>query len=603
MTKHSEGGKWDPAFRLARWLWLVLPVFMLWAGQSYTVNVPKWDDWPIVGEPLAAHVEGRLSPGDFLDQVVDNRMPVSRVVFFALALASDWNARANTLATWVFAMGGLGALYILGKRTWPDSPGRRHGFLVVAGILVFTPTGWMLWTFCPFMANTLMLALVLWCVVALAPVRPASTGSLAVGIVLALAASWIYLAGWLAWAVVLWMVLGSATDAKGNRARILWVWAICLLLAGVMAVFYFRGYVFEGKPGLGDRLLTNPLSIPLFFTRWLGAPFGDLASLAGDDLRVGVDRVASAVIGSFGLCALVWTGAVVARNPALRAKAWPWFAIAGWGLASGALVTLGRIELNENAAFWPRYQLFAVMVWISLFALMLLLPMETRRGRITAGCSTFLLGGGLVAGSVGAMEDMRGDFLASLNVRAGLQMMEAAPTALPLHRIYPANLDTVRRLVAILEPAGFLKPGLLKSRKVADAHVVAPSGRYEGEILAAQVGEDGSFSANGWAFDREKRRPVDAIVLSVTPPDGDETWFALAGKFSDGKKLAAARNLHGRFARIRWAYMELPPGLPHVHAKVVPLPALPAKGSVVRAYVLDTEALAFTRLGGEILLP
>lgn len=593
--------------RLLRWAWwlvLVLPVFMLIAGQKYTVNVPKWDDWPIVGEPLAEHVQSKLDASDFFDQVVDNRMPVSRVVFFGLALASRWDARAHTLATWVFGMLSLAALMVLVRRTWPDDPFKRFFMVAASGVLIFTPTGWMLWTFCPFMANTLMLAMTLWCLVLATWAKPVFSPALAGAMVLAALASWIYLSGWLAWGLLLWAVLSWLLRFPGSGRRVAMVWVGCLLVMAGMAVVYFDGYVFEGKPGLGRRLLSDPLSIPLFFVRWLGAPFGDLASLAGDETRIATDRVASAAVGIFGLAAFFRVSFTLARDKRLRLFAWPWWAITGWGLAAGGLVTLGRIELNENAAFWPRYQLFSVMVWIGLLALILISRSHGALGvRIGRGSVVLLFGGGLVAGSVGAYEDMRGDYLVSLNVRGGLQMLHVAPTALPLHRIWPGHLDDVRRLVEILEPAGFLAPGTLKSSRVKDASLITENPRIEGEILSAGVAESGAFSAKGWAFDKMKLRPVDAIVLSVERPGEDEKWFALATKFSDGKKLAAQRKLRGRFARIAWSYMELPPGLPHAHARIVPLPSPPSPGSIVRAYALDTDSLDFTRLQGEIVIP
>lgn len=587
--------------RLAWLLCLVVPLITLYAGQRYTVNVPKWDDWPIVGQPLLEYVNGTFGSEDLFGQIVDNRMPVSRAIFLALAIPTDWNAHAHTTATWVFALLAAAAMVFGARRTWPDNPWKVWTLALVTSVLMFSPTGWMLWTFCPFMANTQMVACILWAAMLAAAPPDHQPWKFPLAVVLAMLASWTYLSGWLIWGLLIWLVLGWVLAKQVTLPRALAYAAVLAIVVMVGAWGYFRGYHFEGKPGLAAKLVENPLRYVLFYLRWLGAPFGDLASLTKDELRMPWDRGVAAIFGAVGLAGFTWLSLRVARNPGHRQRAWQWWAIALWGLASGGLVTIGRIELSEDAAFWPRYQLFAMLFWIPLVALALLVPWPKPKpaARVLAVCLA-AMSCALFASTLGAWEDMRADFLASLNVRAGLQMMEVAPTPLPLHKILPGGFHQVEAMAIPLAAKGYLAPGILNDKDVANAPVHSDSARYQGALESGSVSVDGKVEMKGWAYDTKAHRPVDAVVLSCQSPGAPEQWFGIACKFSDGKKRADKLGLRGRFARINWTYIDLPPGLPHEHADVAPMPRAPATGGVFRAYLLDTSCLRFTRLPGEV---
>ena len=76
-------------------------------------------------------------------------------------------------------------------------------------------------------------------------------------------------------------------------------------------------------------------------------------------------------------------------------------------------------------------------------------------------------------------------------------------------------------------------------------------------------------------------RPDDAVVISCQPSGGTEQWFGIACKTSDGKKRAAKLGLRGRFARINWKYMDLPPGLPQEYADIAPAPLIPNGKNII----------------------
>jgi hypothetical protein len=581
----------------------VVPLLTLYLGQHYTVNVPKWDDWVIVGKPLLNYTNGTLDSGDLFDQVVDNRMPVPRTVFLALAVATAWNAHANTLATWLFALMAVAAVATLAHQTWPQQAVKSTLTMLVASALLFTPTAWMVWTFSPFMANTLMLSCILWAVVGANHTAKCASVPFATAIALASLASWTYLSGWLTWALLAWVVLGWWINGQATLRHALTTIAVMGSIATVWLLLYLQGYQSQAKPDTVGLFLANPLRFLVFFLHWLGAPFGDILSLSKDATRLSWDRSVAAVAGGLGLAAMIGLIPGILRDVDQRRRAWPWIGIALWALAAGGLVTIGRIELSEDAAFWPRYQLFSVLFWIALAVFALLLPWPPGRlaGAGIVATATALLTGWLM-GIPGTLEDMRGDFLSSLNVRAGIEMMEVAPTALPLYRSFPGDLGLVHLLANTLTDKGFIKPGILKEKKVSAANLEGHPDRYKGTLESAELAANGTLIAKGWAFDSVANRPVDAVVVSCQPPGGKEQWFGIACKFSDGKKRAAKLGLRGRFARINWTYMELPPGLPRERTDVAPAPLVPRGKSTIRAYALDTDKLAFTRLDGEVIL-
>jgi len=567
---------------------------MLWGGLRYTVNIPKWDDWPITGSLLAAKVDGNFHPALLVGQVVDNRMPVSRIVFFGLALATGWNAHAITVTTWIFAMFALTGLYFLARKTWPKGKWRPWLVTLAGSILIFSPTDWMLWTFCPFMANTLLVA----CMVAtLACATGGSPRGVALGMVFSLVASWTYLSGWLTWGVLVWLLLGYGWrgDLRGGRLWTL-VALLCLLVIG-SAALYFTGYQLESHSGLLGRLLSEPWKPVAFFLRWLGAPFGDHLSWWGNEAY---QRTSALVIGALGSVAFLGLSVVAWREAGLRKRAWPWWGLGLWALGAGAMVTLGRFEMSEDAAFWPRYQLFAGLFWVALVALALLSRLNGAR-RVFLASGFLVVFVGIVPGSITGWDNMRADYLASLGVRAGIEMMEAAPSSFLLHQSWPGEHSLLEPMARKLSDAGFINPAIVKSTRVADAKVVEDPA-VEGEITRGNTLPDNEVELSGWAWRRDQRRPVDAVVISCQYPGGEEHWFGLAGKFNSGGKMALKLGLRGKFTRIKWRFEPVPPGDPLKFADIAPIPTLLADNAIFRAYALDTRHLEFTRLKGELTL-
>lgn len=575
-------------------LWWLGPLFcivgMYFLSARNTADVPKWDDFPIVGEPLLKSVEGRLTFSDLCRQEVDNRMLFPKLIHLSVARATMWRLPFETATSVTFGAFGFLILALLIKRTFPIGGFRPWLLTLLSAMFIFSMTGWMIWVYGTFLAYPLVFLLLV-AKLLLFQTKLALVWKIGVGSILAFMASFSFLNGWLNWGVLAWLVIGLRL--QGNiSSRAFWgsVGACSLLLAASLA-FYFNGYIFNSHPDLKGRLLQDPMKYVDFYFRWLGSPVGHPWPDLEKSVRIAWQFNLAWWCGLLMAVLLMIAAVLVWRNPDRRAASWPWCALGLWGLASGFLVTLGRADISAEAFFWPRYQLFTAAVYLSCVAILMVnLPVVRTKlawlGIVPVTAFAVAWRNGVITG----YSSMRNDYFSSESVHAGLCMIHAAPEPTFLN-LLPNAYAKMERVALPLARLGYIRPGLLASERVADARVKS-SKRFTGMLRGGQGSTNETVVLQGFAVDAKEKCPVDAVVISVQPEGGEEIWWAISQYRKTSKQVAAKHRLSRANSRVGWVLE--PPG----NAPTPPRKPLPKGKWTLRAYALDVENMEFHRLKG-----
>ena len=565
---------------------------MLILSARNTSDLPKWDAFPLVATPLIKSLDGTLTFADLHEQMVDNRMLFPRLVYLAVARLTDWSTPAETAATVVF--GGLSVLMLAGlaRRTWPQGGWKPWVMAVTAGTVWFSFSGSMIWTYGPFLGHSIVACMVVaqvW--VFSLPLRPLK--QLVLSGVFAFVATYCYIYGWLCWGLLGWQILGLRVN-QTIRHREFWL-AIGVLVA-VLALngwWYFTGYTFAGKSGVAGRMMTEPGRYVNFFLQWLGSGFGNPWPSLAKPVRMSWQYPLAWWAGLGVLVLAIISLLLICKNRSTRPTSWLWFGMVWWGMVSGVFVTIGRADFASEAAFWPRYQLMVYALYLGLGVVLWLNIPKFRSpfkwlGLLPLGAAMT----GWVNGSITGHRDMRADFFRSQTIHGALIMKDVAPDPILLNQLFPDNLKEVNEAVAALVPKGFIRPGIVQSEMVTDAKIES-SPRFKGQLTEGETLTDGSVSLNGWAVDKDRSSPVDAVVISVQSDGGEEIWWTVATKSKPANKQALKLKLSTANSRIGWD-LGANETIQNLSRKPLPTGKL-----TFRAYALDVKTLVFHLLEGE----
>lgn len=571
---------------------LVGAVCMCYLSAQNSTDIPKWDAYPTTGEPLVKSLDGNLTMADLTTQVVDNRMPFTRLVHLVVARMTMWSEPMQHLVC--VLLGAFTVLFLvrMAWQTWPDGGWRPWLVGVCAGLTWFSLSGFMLWTYAPFLAHVLpafLTVATMWVMNS----KRAGYGRLGIGLLLAFLATNSFIYGWLCWGIIVWHLLGWRLQSVISTAQLAVSLALVLGCVAVTGYWYFDGYEMGGQPGLGGRVLADPGRYGNFFLQWLGSGLGNAWPTLGKELRVAWQYPLAWWSGAGILSLVVWAGWRGLRNRQQWLAAWPWLGLFMWGMLGGVLVTLGRTDFASEAAFWPRYQLLVYACYLSVMVLVLL-QWETFpklvRWLTPAFASLALLG--WINGTVTGYNAMRGDYFTSQSIHGAAVMKDVAPTPRLLNQLQPGSFPMVQRVLGYLNPLGYIRPGIIKDPRVTAARIES-SGPYEGKI-EGQAQANGPVELAGWAVKTDLRCPVDAIVISVQAEGAEEIWWTVAEDRKQARRQASKMKLPYANSRIGWALGE-DVSFPHLQRKPLPDGKL-----TFRAYALDLKSFGFHRLSGEV---
>ena len=590
--------KLSPAsrFPLHKIFWWLLPLcgtglMFFWSARN-TTNVPKWDAYPIIADPLVKSLDGTLTFADLHSQVVDNRMLFPRLIHLALAHLTKWSIPAETAAT--VTLGGISVLMLAGlaRRTWPQGGWCPWVTAVVTGTLWFSLSGYMIWTYGPFLCHAMVALLAvaqIWLFSLSVPVMR----KIVLGCLLAFIAAESFIYGWLSWGLLGWQILGLWLNQTIRRREFL---ILIGVLSGVMALtcwWYFTNYTFAGKPGLAGRMLSDPMRYGNFFLQWLGSGLGNPWPAMAKPARVALQYPVAWWAGLGVLVLMILAGFLVFKNRGSRQSAWPWCGLVWWGVVGGILVTIGRADFSSEAAFWPRYQILVYAVYLGVGVVLCLHLQRLRSQWKWLGAAPLVPALiGWANGSVTGYAEMRADFYRSQAVHGALVMKDVAPDPVLLNQAFPDNFPAVQKTLNCLASRGYMHPGLVQKDSVQAAKIDRSS-RFEGEISEGESTSDGNVSLTGWAVDKQRSGPVDTVVISVQPEGGEEVWWTVATKSKPANKQALKLKLRTANSRIGWDL-----GANETIQNLSRKP-LPAGKLTFRAYALDVKTLVFHPLEGE----
>jgi hypothetical protein len=504
------------AFSLA----LFPPCFLAVLVFTYSVDFPQWDQWGYV--PFFEEFSrGSLTFSHLFAQVNEYRQFFPNLVFVTLGWLTRWDVRYEMWALFLLACLISFNIYRLARLT-TGGVGLR-GFLLffMANVLIFSPSQSENWLQGQQLVYYVPIACITGCIL-VAHSRLPPIARFSVCACLSTISTFSSANGGLCWVVILPVLLTASRSPIPNRTWFVIAWVLGFLSN---AALYLRGY---HKPWWSPSplmALANPLQAVLYFLRFLGAPLG----LESGNL--------SAILGIVLLSLFAFGSALVIRyrhDSTLVRRMIPWLMIGAYSILTAGMTMIGRVGMGARQSMNVRYIGYSVYLVVSLIFLVPLiadkLVSETkfpRRHRLaqvtTAVAILFLLWQPLVFAK--GIQRMKGMRLKVLQAKAGVLLIDIAPDRELVNTLYP-DLSFLAAKANVLDELGFLRPRLVKSKRVQD---------FEG----AKVGADGygsldhgetfgkMYLVSGIATLPYRREAADAVILAYEKPNGDCVVFAL----------------------------------------------------------------------------
>jgi hypothetical protein len=377
-------------------------------------NVPWKDQWGLVPFMVAAS-RGELRADLLWSQVNEHRIPLTLLLQGGLAWATRWDVRYEAWANVVAAVLTLLALAGLVRRTvHPTAPGAATATVLVASVLTFSLAGGINWIWGSMNATylaALAAAMLAWRLAAwdgtwlrtIGLAAYATAGAFAFG-------AGVTLVVLLPAALLAIPSVDLARRTRHALAAVAW--------GAAMLALYFVGWAprpGEPRPVMHwDRLADYARYVVAYVGGGIGTADHAVGLLTGGVLS------ATLVGASAWLCA---------RRPSLRRALVPWWFLAAYSLANGALTAFGRLDTGLFTALFVRYLPTASFFTLSAVAVTALAVPELRRAAPRAGAVALasLAIAVAVAGPAFVAHAARG----AANMRRLSQQLEIGATCLP----------------------------------------------------------------------------------------------------------------------------------------------------------------------------
>ncbi|MEO1553085.1 MAG: hypothetical protein AAFR82_04065 [Pseudomonadota bacterium] len=337
---------------------------------TFYYRAPYHDHWDIV--PLfAAQQDGELGFGDLFELHGNHWHASGYAVLLGLAEMTGMRHWAESLASVLFAGLGFIALARLLNRSLAQLqvPQAAFWLFAVAAVFVFSldQAGNWLWGWQ--VAVFINIAGALWTIERLSA-GPPSLSRTGIAACATAAAIYAFGTGWVLLPIGYGLLLVHAAwrHPKGRASLLIWTLLSVLLLWHFSLAFSAptAAYSIHALPDLSDPMV------------WLGLVHYTLNFVASPIVRFARDSAVP--VSLIGLCLIAWSVWTLRRVN--RIEVWsvvaPYLAMIAYGLGSGGLTALGRLELfGVKQAFVSRYITFGTPFWIAVFALTVLAIAKT----------------------------------------------------------------------------------------------------------------------------------------------------------------------------------------------------------------------------------
>jgi hypothetical protein len=514
---------------------------------KYAVDLPFGDEWALA-EFFQKSAARELTAADLFAQQFEYRQFFPNLIIVALGWATGWDVRYEMLVSFLLACLVSFNLYRLGRITLGEGDGRRALVLFASNLLIFSPAQYENWLMGEQLIYFIPVACVTTCIV-IAYSRLSNGIKFAACMCLATVSTFSAANGMLCWVVVFPVLAWSKT----SKDFVKWKWPAALWAFGfaVNVALYFYSY---RKPPSNPALteaVARPAQAVIFFLAFTGSPlFGDSRYLVIPAALVGLLSIALFI--AFGLRAI---GA--ARDFDLSRRMTGWLMLGAYSLLTAGLVTIGRVGSGVQVSMISRYKTFSVYLLIALINLTAM-AWAARAGRVSERRRTNA--GRLLASGVCAFALLH--LLASAVALRQVWRMEArlrqAKTCVLLvnvvgddcltEKVYP-DAQYFRRAANFLDSQGFLRPPLVKSRRVEEFAGTNESGSRSHGVFEELEQNGALYIAFGRALLPGGARPADGVLLAYKNGGGDSVAFALAGMSNEGDIL---RTLSERRVDANW---------------------------------------------------
>jgi len=355
-------------------LCLAAPLLVIAKLGANALTFPYWDAWR-VAPMLELSDSGQLSMADLWAQHNEHRIFFPKLLMVTLARLSGWNVAWEIVAslcfaTLIFACVGV----LLFRATRSANIALRVAGLALCSALVYSWSQNENWVW-GFQHNVwLAMSMVFLGVVVLDSAfrfAPRILLAMVVGVV----ASFSYANGLFYWIALLPLVW----DLRVSRAARVGGLGVWLLVAALVYVSYFIGYV---QPAVSPPLSTalqHPILFMQFFAVLIGAP---ISACFTQPAWHGVDALPpwwAYLPGPLGVAAfvgLLWQRWQRTRDWAALA---PWVALGAFALGSAAVASAGRCGFGLGQALTSRYITVTTPLWIALVVLVLCVVVQDPR--------------------------------------------------------------------------------------------------------------------------------------------------------------------------------------------------------------------------------
>lgn len=497
-----------------------------WLILRFGVDVPYSDQWSIA-HFFEKSARGTLTLSDLYAQQNEYRQFFPHLLFIALGRLTDWDVRYEMFAGLLLACFVAYGVWRLGARTFAD-PARRGVLFLLASLLNFSAIQYDNWLFGVQVVYFVPIACVVAGLLFAYSARVGTTLAVVACACLSAVSTFSSANGLVAWLVLLPALLAARPEARAAARRWLTLWGAGLALC---AVVYFKDYRrVEWHPGTAGAL-GHPLDTLAYFVAYLGGPLA-----AG--------RHPLAVALAVGACALALYASVCAylfrhrEDGALVRRSMPWLMLGAYSLVTGGLIAVGRVSFGVGHATTTRYAAFSLYLLVGLvYLLPCVVEDAARRGypdasrlallkRVGAATAALLVLAHVVIFVLVVRHSAANWRRALLRGKACLLFIEVAPEERCLSRGLDTDVRLLRERAESLDRLGYLRPPLVRDRRVS---ALAEVGTCAGGSFKLLPAEGGAYFAEGTArLPRRGGEPADAVVLSLGATVEEQVAFALA---------------------------------------------------------------------------
>lgn len=496
--------------------------FMAFSIIRYGVNFPFSDQWPlaVMFEKIYAN---NLTISDLFAQFHESRKFFPRLIFIGLAQLTNWDVRYEML--FIFFLTCLISIniYWLSKITLKTSCLQLVLLFILANLFVFSPAQYENWLWGIQIVVYIPILCLTSCIL-ISHSKSSANIKLILTILLTTIATYSYANGMLNWLLVLPVLLVGITkpvQALSNQfhpaqyKKFILIWLIAFL---VNIIPYF--YQYE-KPNDHPSFISGilqPINSLHYFLVFTGSP------LAFGNLTVAT-IIGFIVIVLWGLIVFKLSQ-IIFKNisqPAIS-QVIGWLVIGLYGIISGLITSLGRVGFGVSQALAPRYTAFSIYIIISLIYLVAIYLVKvnsegnlSRKKYLTklTIITYFFIGMFFILEwqtyifAMNRMADRRDILLQS---KACLLMVNVVPNNSCL--VTKRELESFKNTANILDKMGYLQPGLVNSKEIADiAENLQPKLLY-GAFDQLKKIDDRTYSVTGWAILPHRKEPADGIILT-----------------------------------------------------------------------------------------